>query len=260
MSGPIEVARDGPVARIWLDRAERHNALAPDLVAGLTDACHVLGHDDEVRVVVLGGRGPSFCAGADIGAMKASADASFDENLKEAQRLAGMFAALADMPKPVIGRVHGHVLGGGVGMTCAFDIAVTSDDAVFGLTEVRLGILPSVISPYVIRRMGYAAAREYMLTVERFGAAVAMHLGLVNHVVSPAELDAKVEDRVLSLLAGAPRAQGRIKMLLELYADSTWDEYRSATPRTLAEVRAGDEAREGLTAFFEKQKPSWRTE
>jgi methylglutaconyl-CoA hydratase len=189
--------------------------------------------------------------------MKASANASFDDNLTEASRLGRLFAALADFPKPVVGRIHGYVFGGGVGLTCACDIPVAADDSLFALTEVRLGIVPALISPYVVRRLGDRNAREYMLTGERFGAQQALYLGLVQYVVRPAELDAKVDERVQALLTGAPHGQARIKMLLELYADSTWEEYRAALPRVLAEVRSGEEAREGLAAFLEKRKPKW---
>jgi methylglutaconyl-CoA hydratase len=257
MATTIEQARDRGVARLMLSRPEQHNALSVELCAELTETLHRLAHDPAVRVIVLGGRGPSFCAGADLNLMKASAAASFDENLAEAKRLAGMFAALADLPKPVVARVHGNVFGGGVGLAAACDVVVASDDAVFGLTEVRLGILPALISPYVIRRLGDRAARELMLTGERFGARRALELGLLNTVVTPADLDAKVEERVLALLAGAPEAQKRIKMLLELHGEVSWEEYRGALPRTLAEVRSGEEAREGLAAFFEKRKPRW---
>lgn len=253
----VDVERQGAVARLWLNRPEAHNALTAELGAALASTLHDLAHDEAVRVVVLGGRGPSFCAGADIGAMKASAGATFEANLAEAGRLGNVFAALGDFPKPVVGRLHGGVYGGGVGFACACDIAVAADDARFGLTEVRLGILPALISPYVIRRLGDRAARELMLTGERFGAADALRVGLVHHVVPAGDLDAAVEDRVAQLLAGGPRAQRRIKMLLELWADTPWDEYRAALPRTLAEVRSGDEAKEGLAAFFEKRKPSW---
>jgi methylglutaconyl-CoA hydratase len=168
-----------------------------------------------------------------------------------------MFATLADFPKPVVGRVHGGVLGGGIGLVCACDIVVAGDDARFGLTEVRLGILPAVISPYVIRRLGDRAARELMLTGERFDALTALRVGLVHHAVPIAELDAKVDERVGELIKGAPQAQRRVKMLLEMWGDSSWEEYRSGVPRTLAEVRSGAEARDGLAAFFEKRKPSW---
>ena len=258
MSSFIEVVRDGAVARVWLARAEQHNALSLEMGAELAEAMHALAHDDAVRVVVLGGRGPSFCAGADIGAMKASAQMTFEQNLAEAEKLARMFAALGDFPKPVVGRVHGNVFGGGVGLVCACDIPVAADDARFGITEVRLGILPAVISPYVIRRLGDRNAREYMLTGERFDASTALRLGLVSHVVPIGELDAKVEERVHQLLCGAPAAQRRVKGLLELWSECAWEEYRSALPRTLAEVRSGAEAKDGLAAFFEKRKPHWQ--
>jgi methylglutaconyl-CoA hydratase len=257
MPTTIELEHDGAIARIWLNRPEQHNALAAELCAELTSTLHELALDATVRVVVLGGRGPSFCAGADIALMKASAHATFEQNLADAERLGGLFSTLADLPKPVIARLHGNVLGGGVGLTCACDIAVAADDARFALSEVRLGILPALISPYVIRRLGDRAARELMLTGERLEAAVARRYGLVHHVVPAGELDAKVEERIAALMAGAPHAQARIKTLLELWADSTWEEYRSGLPRVLAEVRSGEEAKEGLGAFFEKRKPGW---
>ena len=253
----VQIERRGAVAALWLNRPEVHNALSPALGEALARALHQLAHDAAVRVVVLGGRGPSFCAGADIGMMKASAAATFDENLAEAERLGGYFAALADFPKPVVGRVHGGVYGGGVGLVCACDIVVSSDDAKFGITEARLGIIPGIISAYVIRRLGDRAARELMLTGERFGAERALAAGLVNHVVPVAELDARTTERVGELLKSAPAAQRRIKMLLELWADTSWEEYRAALPRALAEVRSGEEAREGLAAFFEKRKAAW---
>jgi methylglutaconyl-CoA hydratase len=253
----VELERDGAIARVWFNRPDVHNALSAEVGAELVDVLRGLAHDDGVRCLVLGGRGPSFCAGADIGAMRASSGATFEANLAEAEKLGGMFAALADFPKPVVGRLHGGVYGGGVGFTCACDIAVAADDAQFGLTEVRLGILPALISPYVIRRLGDRQARELMLTGERFGAAEALRVGLVHHVVPAAELDARVAERVGELLKGGPKAQGRIKMLLEHWADATWEEYRTGLPRTLAEVRGGDEAKDGLAAFLEKRRPKW---
>ena len=144
-----------------------------------------------------------------------------------------------------------------MGFACACDIAVASDDATFGLTEVRLGILPALISPYVIRRLGDRCARELMLTGERFNAATALDVGLVHHVVAPEQLDAKVAERTRELLKGAPAAQAQIKRLLALRVNTGWDEYRVDLPRTLAEVRGSDEARDGLAAFFEKRRPKW---
>ena len=253
----VNVERDGAVARVWLDRPETHNAISVELGDALVRSLEALRGDASCRVVVLGGRGPSFCAGADIGVMKASANASYEQNLAEAKRLAAMFAALADFPRPIVGRVHGGVYGGGVGFCCCCDIVVASDDAKFGLTEVRLGILPGVISPYVIRRLGDRAARELMLTGERFDAARALGVGLVNHVVPASELNAKVAERVSELLRGAPQAQARIKELLARYAGTGWEAYRTSVPETLAQVRSGEEARDGLAAFFDKRKPKW---
>jgi methylglutaconyl-CoA hydratase len=253
----IEIEREGAVARVWLNRPDVHNALSAELGAALVAAMAEVSADSRVRAVVLGGRGPSFCAGADIGAMKASASATFEDNFGEAQRLGGMFAAVAECPKPVVGRLHGGVLGGGMGFASASDIAVAADDAKFGLTEVRLGILPALISPYVIRRLGDRFAREYMLTGERFDAATALRVGLVNHVVPAADLDAKVNERVGELLKGGPEGQKRVKQLLARWSDTLWEDYRSSLPRVLAEVRATDEAKDGLAAFFEKRKPRW---
>ncbi len=254
----VEVEREGAVARVWLDRPERHNALSLEMATALAEAFAALAGDASVRVVVLGGRGPSFCAGADLEMMRASASATFAQNLAEAEKLAAMFSTLADLPQPLVGRVHGHVLGGGVGLVCVCDLAVATGDARFGLTEVRLGILPALISPYLLRRLGEPHARELMLTGERFGAEAAHRAGLVQHVVFPGELDAKVDERVGELLPGGPEAQRRIKALLARRERSSGEEYRSALPRLLAEVRASDEAREGLAAFLEKRNPRWR--
>ena len=257
MAELVQIEREGPVARLWLNRPEAHNALSPDLGAALLVALNDLAGDERCRVMVMGGRGPSFCAGADIQVMRASANATFGANLAEAESFGRLFATLAAFPKPVVGRVQGGVYGGGVGFCCACDIVVASDDATFALTEVRLGIIPGLISPYVIRRLGDGKARELMLTGERFGAADALRVGLVHHVAPAAGLDAKVSERVGELLKGAPGAQARIKALLQRRGNSTWEEYRAELPRALAEARSGDEAKDGLAAFFEKRKPKW---
>jgi methylglutaconyl-CoA hydratase len=253
----IETERRGAVAWVWLNRPEAHNALTPELGAALVEALDALAKDASCRVVVLGGRGPSFCAGADIATMKASANASMEANLADAKRFGEWFAAVAEFPKPVVARLHGGVFGGGVGLACAADIAVAEAGAKFALTEVRLGIIPGLISPYVIRRLGDRIARELMLTGERLGGDMALHLGLIHHLTPEAGLDAKVDERVTELLKGAPGAQARIKRLLANWANTPWDEYRDQLPRALAEVRATDEAKDGLSAFFEKRKPGW---
>jgi methylglutaconyl-CoA hydratase len=253
----IETERRGATAWVWMNRPEAHNALTPELGAALVESLAALTRDASCRVVVLGGRGPSFCAGADIATMKASANATFEANLADATRFGEWFAAVAEFPKPVVARLHGGVYGGGVGLCCAADIAVASADAKFGLTEARLGIIPGLISPYVIRRLGDRNARELMLTGERFGADMALHVGLIHHLTPEAGLDAKVDERVTELLKGAPQAQARIKRLLMHWANTPWSSYREGLPRALAEVRATDEAKDGLAAFFEKRKPKW---
>jgi len=253
----VEKTHDGAVARVWFARPESHNALSDELAAALVDALHRIAADHAVRVVVLGGRGPSFCAGADINAMKANANAGYQQNLEQAGRLAHCFNVVADFPKPIVARVHGGVYGGGVGFVCACDIAVASDEAKFGLTEARLGIIPGIISPYVIRRLGDRFAREFMLTGERFDAATALRIGLIHHMTPLSGLDARVDERVGELLKAAPGAQRRIKTLLELWADTGFEEYRQGLPRDLAEIRGTDEAKDGLAAFFEKRKPKW---
>ena len=253
----IEVEREGAVARVWLNRPEAHNALSAELGEALNAALRLLAGDPACRAVMLGGRGPSFCAGADIQVMRASANATHEANLAEAERFGSLFAAIAEFPKPVVARLHGGVYGGGVGFCCACDIAVASQDTTFGLTEVRLGILPALISPYVLRRLGDRQARELMLTGERFDAARALAHGVVDHVVPTAQLDVKVGERVGELLKGAPRAQAEVKALLVRWRETSWEDYRASVPETLARVRSGDEAKDGLAAFFEKRNPGW---
>jgi methylglutaconyl-CoA hydratase len=254
----IEIEPSGSVAHVWLNRPQKHNALSAEVVVELTAAFEALGRDSAVRVVVLGGRGPSFCVGADLAGMRALAEAPYEQRVADSELLARSFAAVAECPKPVIGRIHGHVLGGGLGLACACDLAVAAEETRFGFAEVRVGILPAVISPYVLRRIGDRHTRELMLTGERFGADVAQSIGLVQHVVPAAEVDAKVRERAGELLAGGPEAQRRIKALLGRWHAIGWEEYRADLPRVLAEVRAGDEAREGLAAFLEKRRPRWQ--
>ena len=255
----VDVERQGAVARLWFNRSEVHNALSPELGAALIDALRPLAQDERCRVVVLGGRGPSFCAGADIGVMKASANAPFEANLAEAEKLDAMFAALAKFPRPVVGRIHGGVYGGGVGFCCACDIAVASDDARFGLTEVRLGILPGLISPYVLRRLGDRAARELMLTGERFGAADALRVGLVHHVVPEKELARATAAVIDAILLGGPVAVQEAKRLVHAVGTLPPREAAAWAIQRMAERRGSHEGLEGLKAFLEKRAAVWTT-
>lgn len=247
----------GPVSRVVLARPEVRNAFDDVLIGELTAAFESLGTDSEVRVVVLSGDGPSFCAGADVAWMRRAGSYTREENEADAQRMARMLRTIDACPKPVIALVHGAAIGGGVGLVAAADISVAAEGTVFSLSEVRLGILPSVISPYVLRAIGPRHARDLFLTGDRFDAGHAHRIGLVHGVVAPAELEAAGRRKVESLLASGPQAVAVAKRLIEEVAGKNPDEAIPVTVRTIAERRASDEAREGLSAFLEKRRPAW---
>jgi methylglutaconyl-CoA hydratase len=253
----LEVESDGTVARVWLNRPEVRNAFDGRMVTELRAAVDELASSDSVRVVVLGGRGPVFCAGADLDWMKTVAGFGPEENLDEAREMARLFLALATSPKPVIARVHGAALGGGVGLVAACDIAVAAEGTRFAFSEVRLGLIPAVISPYVLARIGESATRELFLTGERFDAEKARKVGLVRAVVPEADLDAAVDDPVAPLLQGGPRALAEVKALLRAVSGRPVAEVLEETAERIATVRSSPEGQEGLRAFLEKRKPDW---
>jgi methylglutaconyl-CoA hydratase len=247
----LRVERDGSLLRVVLTRPERRNAFDAELIAELAEVFVDVGR---VRAVLLAGEGPSFCAGADIDWMRASVDLSYDENVADANALRRMLEAIDACPAPVVARVHGHALGGGCGLVACADIAVASDDAVFAFSEVKLGIIPAVISPFALARIGPAAARRYFVTGERFDAAVALRIGLVHEVAPPDRLDAAV-DRVLRELGSAgPHAARWAKRLVREQPSG------SETATWIAERRTSAEGQEGLKAFLEKRPASWRDE
>ncbi|MBT9496277.1 MAG: enoyl-CoA hydratase/isomerase family protein [Zoogloea sp.] len=254
----LEITRDGPVATIWMNRPEVHNAFDEALIADLTAACRQLDADDSVRAVVLAGRGKSFSAGADLAWMKRAASYTVEENLTDAGALAAMLRTLADMKKPTVARVQGAALGGGTGLTAACDIAIASSTAVFATSEVKFGIIPSAISPYVLRAIGPRQALRYFQSAERFDAARARELGLVHEVVAPDALDAKVAEVVASLLQCGPKAQGAAKELIRAVAHQPiGDAVVADTVQRIAHLRATPEAKEGVAAFLEKRAPNW---
>lgn len=253
----LRVVRDGPVARVTLDRPEVRNAFDEILIHALTGAFLSFTEDAETRVVVLEGEGPTFCAGADVEWMRRAGSFSKLENEADAERMAGMLRAIDSCPCPVVAVVQGAAIGGGVGLAAAADVAIAAENAVFSLSEVKLGILPSVISPYVLRAIGARQARRYFLTGERFGAAEARRIGLVHEVVPDAELAAARDRIVAALLTSAPEAVGVAKALIADVSGKAPEEALPVTVRTIAERRASDEAKEGLTAFLEKRAPSW---
>ena len=247
----------GPVARVFLARPEVRNAVDDVVIGELTAAFESLGREREVRVIVLSGDGPSFCAGADIAWMRKAGDYSREENEADAGRMARMLRTIDACAKPVVALVHGAAIGGGVGLVAAADIAIAAEGTVFSLAEVRLGILPSVISPYVLRAVGPRQARDLFLTGDRFDAEHAREIGLVHAVVPGGELEAAGRKKIESLLAAGPDAVAAAKRLIEQVAGRGPEEVMPLTVRTIAERRASDEAREGLSAFLEKRPPAW---
>jgi methylglutaconyl-CoA hydratase len=242
----LRIERDGGALRVTLARPERRNAFDAALIDELADAFADVG---DARVVVLAGDGPSFCAGADVEWQRSSIDLSYEENVEDSGRLYRMLESIFRCPAPVVARIQGYALGGGSGLTACADIAIAGEDAIFGFSEVRLGIIPAVISPWVLARIGPAAARRYFLTGERFGAPAALHIGLVDEVTD--DLDAAVERVVADIVSGGPIAVREAKRLvLEPAAED------DAIARA-AERRTSDEGQEGLRAFLEKRAPRW---
>lgn len=253
----VLIERDGPVLRVTLNRPDVRNAFDEEVIRALTNAATAAADDREVRAIVLGGKGKSFCAGADIGWMAKGIAYSRQENLSDAEDMARMMERLDTLPMPVIGRIQGSALGGGVGLAAICDIVVATDDAVFALSEVKLGILPAVVAPYVLRKIGISAARELFLTGVRFDAARARQLGLVHEVVPTDALDAAVAKRVADVLAASPTGTARAKALLREIASRHPEDVIGVTTNAIASQRVSEEGQEGLRAFLEKRKPSW---
>lgn len=258
MPGPrVEATVEDAVARVFLARPEVRNAFDGETVRELTAAMAAAAAREDVRVIVLGGRGSVFSAGADLEWMRRVAGFTREQNLEDARALAGLFDVIDRSPRPVVARVQGAALGGGAGLLAVADIAVAAADAQFGFTEVRLGIVPAVISPWVVRRIGLSAARELFLTGERFSASQARAIGLVHHVVPAGELDGAVDGRVGELLQAAPGAVAAVKSLLRAVEGRPPEEVRETTAELIAERRASDEGQHGLRAFLEKRRPDW---
>ena len=246
------------VAFLTLARADKHNALSSEMIAELTEAAAAIAADAGVRVVVLSGDGESFCAGGDLGWMRAQFDASREARMTEARKLAAMLGALNGLPQPLIGRVNGQAYGGGMGLMSVCDVAIAADHARFGFTETRLGLIPATISPYVIARMGEGAARRVFMSARLFGAEEAAALGLASRAVSRGDLDQAVEAEIAPYLAAAPGAVARSKRLTRMLGAPLDPEIIEATVEALADAWEDAEAHEGVAAFFEKRKPAWK--
>jgi methylglutaconyl-CoA hydratase len=250
--------RSGHVAIVQLNRPELRNAFNETSITELADVFRALGVEDGVRAIVLAARGTAFCAGADLNWMKKMAAYTHEENRADAGQLADMLYAMYTCPKPIVAKVQGDCYAGGIGLVSVCDIAVAAEEVNFCLSEVKLGLIPATISPYVIKAMGENAARRYFLTAERFSAAEAHRIGFVHQVVKGEELDGAVADIVKQLCNASPNAVGEAKRLVRevggmpLNADLIAD-----TARRIADIRSSDEGREGVQSFLEKRKPNW---
>ena len=254
----LEIERNGNVATIWMNRPAVFNAFDEQLIAELSAACQELDTDDSVRVVILGGRGKHFSAGADLNWMKRASQFTHQQNVDDALKFAGMLRTLSEMSKPTIARVQGAALGGGTGLTAACDMAIASSDAVFSTSEVKFGIIPSAISPYVLRAIGPRHALRYFQSAERIKAERALAIGLVGEMVELDQLDACIKQLVDALLQGGPLAQKAAKDLIATVHGRKIDKTISEeTAQRIARQRATNEAKDGISAFLEKRPPAW---
>jgi methylglutaconyl-CoA hydratase len=254
----LNIDKAGGVARVTLNRPEVRNAFDEVLIRKLAETFGEISGDSDIRVVVLAGSGPAFCAGADLNWMKRMAGYGREENLADARALAEMLAALDRLPQPTIARVHGPAFAGGTGLVAACDIAVGTPEAKFCFSEAKLGLSPATISPYVMRAIGERAARRYFLTAEVFGAEEALRIGMLSLLVLSDDLDKEIEALLKHLLAGGPQAHASIKELVRAVARRPLDEALVAdTARRIAEIRASAEGKEGIASFLEKRKAAW---
>jgi len=255
----LKTSREGPVERLTLNRPDVRNAFNAEMIAELAAwAAGLQRHPDGVRAVVIGGAGKTFCAGADAAWLAKIASHSELENVRDATATSQMFRALDELPMPVIGRVHGAAIGGGAGLAAVCDIVVAAEHAVFGFTEVKLGIIPAVISPFVLAKIGPSAARELFVTGARFPAARAYKMDLVHAVVPEVDLDDTIDRYVAEILAGGPEAIAAAKALIrDVSRAHGADDASAVTAKALASRRASAEGQEGLRAFLEKRKPRW---
>jgi methylglutaconyl-CoA hydratase len=253
----ITVRREGTVEHVVLNRPAVRNAFNEHAIRELTWWAESAAKDSRLRAAVLAGSGPVFCAGADVGWMARMIGFTQQENIEDATEMGRMFLALDRLPIPLVGRVHGAALGGGAGLCAVCDVVVAADDTVFGFTEVKLGIIPAVISPFVLVKIGRSAARELFLTGARFSAPRAREIGLVHAVVPAGELDAKVASYIGELLTSAPEAVGAVKALIPEVARRGPGEATALTAEAIARRRVSTEGQEGLRAFLEKRPPAW---
>lgn len=256
----LDVVRDGRIATVFLNRPDVRNAFNETAIGEITNVFRELGTDDSLRAIVLAARGPAFCAGADLNWMKKMASYTHEENRVDAEQLAEMLRTIYFCPKPVVAKVQGDCYAGGMGLVAACDIAVATEEVNFCLSEVRLGLIPATISPYVIKAMGESAARRYFITAERFSAQEAMRIGFVHAAVKADALDSTVADIVKALVSNSPNAVKLAKRLVQDVAGVPITETLiTHSAQQIAMIRASEEGKEGVRSFLDKRKPSWLT-
>ena len=253
----LRLTAAGPVVHVVLDRPDVRNAFNADLIASLRGAFEDLAARDDVRAVVLSGAGKMFCGGADVNWMRAGLELDEAGNTADARRMSEMFAAIDRCPKPVIGKIHGGALGGGAGLIAACDVAIASEETIFGFTETKLGIIPAVISPFVLAKIGQSHARALFLTGERFGCERALAIGLVHEIAGASDLDGAVARVVSELLGSGPAAVAAAKALVRDVSAATFEEAQALTARAIARQRVTPEGQEGLRAFLERRQAGW---
>jgi methylglutaconyl-CoA hydratase len=256
----IQITIDGAVARVTLARPDVRNAFNAEVIRELRAVFLTISEDPKVRAVVLAGEGKSFCGGADVNWMRDALDLSYEENVADAQAMSDMFRAIDRCSKPVIGRIHGAALGGGAGLAAVCDIAIAADDTIFGFTEVKLGIVPAVISPFVLAKIGTSHARALFLTGERFTAKHALAIGLVHQLVDEDDLDKTVGRVTRELLSSGPNAVAAAKSLIARVTAASYDDTRDITAAAIAKQRTSEEGQEGLRAFLERRPASFAAE
>jgi methylglutaconyl-CoA hydratase len=254
----LESEKKGSILHVRLNRPEAHNALDADLIAEITKIFKGAKKDTSVLAIRLSGKGPSFCAGGDLQWMRKSLKFSLAQNIKDTQKLSDMYEAMFTCPVPVLAHVHGNVMGGGVGLTAVCDIVAADTETKFCLSEVKLGLVPSIISPYVLRKVPETEARPLMFTAEVFRAAHAHRMGLVHHLGDSASCEMFLQEKIKHIVNNGPEAVRLTKDLINKVKSSAWEAARKITVKTIAQRRVSKEGQEGMNAFFEKRSPSWR--
>ncbi len=253
----IEITKEDSIVTVKLNRPDVHNAMSEKLMKELTNCFKELSNDDNAKIIILTGNGKSFCAGADLNWMKSMAKYTMEENIRDSKLLLDLYEAIYSCPKPVIGKINGHAFGGGIGLIAVCDITIGVPGKKYAFSEVNLGIIPSVISTYIARRISSSDMRRLFITGERFTSEYAKEIKLLDYVVSEAEFDSKIQKTIEQLRSSGPKAIEEIKKLVNNYEKLDIEKYKEHTVKKISELRVSDEGQEGINAFLEKRKPKW---